>query len=53
MRFMVKVSMPVEAGNEKIRDGSIGQIFQDFLQEHKPEAAYLWPWVKVQVLPSV
>jgi len=50
---MVKVSMPVEAGNEKIRDGSIGQIFQDFLQEHKPEAAYLWTWVMTQGMRSM
>jgi hypothetical protein len=38
MRFLLKVSMPVEAGNKAARDGfaAIAKI----LEEQKPEAAY-------------
>jgi hypothetical protein len=40
MRMMMKVSIPVEAGNAGIRDGSlVGQI-QAILEEAKPESAY-------------
>ena len=40
MRFILKVSIPVEAGNAAIRDGSLGQKIQSILEETKPEAAY-------------
>jgi hypothetical protein len=38
MRFLVKISMPVEAGNAAKKDG-FGAI-QSILQQQKPEAAY-------------
>ena len=40
MRMLVKVSIPVAAGNKAIQDGSIGQIVGNFLETWKPEAAY-------------
>jgi hypothetical protein len=40
MRFLVKVSMPVEGGNAVMRDGSMPKKFQSILAELKPEAAY-------------
>jgi len=40
MRVLLKVSMPVETANARIKDGSIGQIFQTFMEEHRPEATY-------------
>ena len=40
MRFILKVSIPVEAGNAAIRDGSLGQKIQSILEDTKPEAAY-------------
>jgi hypothetical protein len=40
MRFLLKVSFPVEAGNATVRDGSIGEKIQSILEDLKPEAAY-------------
>jgi hypothetical protein len=38
MRFLVKVSMPVEAGNKAAHDGF--SAIRKILDEQKPEAAY-------------
>ena len=40
MRMMMKVSIPVEAGNEAIRNGSLGTTIQKILTDLKFEAAY-------------
>ena len=40
MRFLLKASFPVEAGNAKIKDGSLGETIQSILADLKPEAAY-------------
>ena len=40
MRFLVKVSMPVEAGNKAVKEGALGKTIQMILAEQKPEAAY-------------
>jgi len=40
MRVLVKVSMPVEAGNVAARNGF--QTLESILQELKPEAAYFY-----------
>ena len=40
MRFLVKVNIPVEAGNRAIKDGTLTKTMQRILQEQKPEAAY-------------
>jgi hypothetical protein len=40
MRFMIKVSMPVEAGNEVAKKGKLGEIIASIVAEPKPEAAY-------------
>jgi hypothetical protein len=40
MRFMIKVSMPVEAGNEAAKKGKLGEIITSILAEQKPEAEY-------------
>jgi hypothetical protein len=40
MRMMMRVQVPVEAGNEAIANGSIGEIIRGFIEKHKPEAAY-------------
>ncbi len=43
MRMMLRWTIPVEKGNETIRDGSLARTMQSLLEELKPEAAYFWP----------
>ena len=38
MRFLFKISMPVEAGNKAARDGY--SVIPKILEQQKPEAAY-------------
>ena len=40
MRMMLRVYIPVEAGNAAIKSGSLAQTFQNFMETAKPEAAY-------------
>ena len=40
MRMMMKVTIPVEAGNRAVADGSLGNTIRQILDEIKPEAAY-------------
>ena len=40
MRFVMKVSWDVEAGNELARQGKLASTVQSILADTKPEAAY-------------
>ena len=40
MRFLLKVSIPVEAGNEAAKNGRLAETIAEILDELKPEAAY-------------
>jgi hypothetical protein len=40
MRFLVKATIPIEAGNNLIRDPKFGKRIKDILEDIKPEAAY-------------
>jgi hypothetical protein len=40
MRMMLRVSIPVEAGNAAVRAGKLGENIKKILDELKPEAAY-------------
>ena len=40
MRMIMKVSIPVEAGNAAVLNGSLGPTIQQILEDLKPEAAY-------------
>lgn len=43
MRTMLRWTIPVEKGNQAIKDGSLGQLVESLVQDLKPEAAYFWP----------
>jgi hypothetical protein len=40
MRFLLKVTLPVEQANEAILNGSFAETIQSILTEQEPEAAY-------------
>ena len=40
MRFLVKVNIPVEAGNAAAKAGKLGATIQAILADVKPEAVY-------------
>ena len=40
MRMMMKVTIPIEAGNAAVRNGSLGTTMQKILADLKTEAAY-------------
>ncbi len=40
MRMLMKVQMPIEAGNAAVKDGSLPQIMGSSLEALKAEAAY-------------
>ena len=43
MRTMMKVSIPVEAGNRGIKDGAIEHTIGGLMERLHPEAAYFYP----------
>ena len=43
MRWMIRFSIPGNAGNELVSSGKIGQNFQSLIEDFKPEAAYFFP----------
>jgi len=43
MRVMMKVSIPVEAGNKALKDGSLSKTMMKFVEKMKPEASYFLP----------
>lgn len=40
MRFLLKVNIPVEAGNTAAKAGKLGSTIQSILADLKPEAVY-------------
>lgn len=40
MRFLLKVTIPVESGNAAAKAGKLGSTIQSILADLKPEAAY-------------
>ena len=43
MRMMLRWTVPVERGNETIKDGTLSQTIESLIDELNPEAAYFWP----------
>jgi hypothetical protein len=42
MRMMMRVTIPVDAGNKAIRENSLSKLMQSFHEQYKPEAAYFF-----------
>ena len=42
MRTMMKITVPVTAGNKSIQDGSLPRVVQNTLETLKPECAYFF-----------
>src|SRR6185436_8372391 len=42
MRMLLKVTIPVEAGNRAIKDGTLKSTIETMLARLKPEAAYFF-----------
>ncbi|MER7928392.1 MULTISPECIES: hypothetical protein [unclassified Streptomyces] len=40
MRMMLKASMDTEKANDAIRNGTLGKLIQESMEQIKPEAAY-------------
>ena len=40
MRVMMKVSIPVEAGNKGVKEGILPQTVMKFVEQMKPESCY-------------
>jgi len=43
MRMMLKFSLPVEKGNQTIKDGSLAKTLESIMNKLKPESAYFAP----------
>lgn len=43
MRTMLRWTVPVERGNEAIKDGTLAKTIQTLMDQLKPEAAYFMP----------
>ena len=43
MRMLLKISIPVEKGNEAIKSGALPRTMQSTIEALKPEAAYFFP----------
>jgi len=43
MRVMLRFTLPVEKGNQALRDGSLGKTLEATMARFKPEAAYFAP----------
>ena len=42
MRMLLRVSIPVEAGNAAVKAGTLGPTIEGILADLKPEAAYFY-----------
>ena len=40
MRVFMRINIPVEAGNDAIRDGSLARLIEAFLDKAKPQSAH-------------
>ena len=43
MRMMLRFTVPVERGNETIKDGTLAKTLEELTAKLQPEAAYFWP----------
>jgi len=42
MKFIVNIEMPVEPFNTMARDGTVGQVLEEILEDIDPEVAYFY-----------
>ena len=44
MRMMLRAQVPVEKGNEAIKNGKLQEVIKKTMDRIKPEAAYFFPY---------
>ena len=49
MRMMLKFTLPVEKGNQAIKDGSLGKTLESIMKKLKPEAGTSRQWMASEV----
>jgi len=43
MRTMIRIKIPVEAGNRALQEGTLPKVIMEAIERLKPEAAYFCP----------
>jgi hypothetical protein len=43
MRILVEFTIPSSTGNEVVRSGKVGKVFEQLVEEFHPEAMYMFP----------
>jgi hypothetical protein len=43
MRMMARFHFPLDTGNDTVKSGKVGKVFEQMIADLRPEAVYLYP----------